>query len=71
MKNMTIYLAEIMKDSANGIDSIAARDAFDSMEKAEAFMTANNMERSKWGSDSWYSTISCDLDGTITKWEVK
>jgi hypothetical protein len=69
MKNKTIYLAKITKSRDYESDFTREMEAFEYMSDAEAFMAANNMERNSWG--DWYSTLSCDIDGSITTLEVK
>ena len=78
MKNMTIYLAEITKAVDYGTDITVEREAFDSMEKAEAFLVSCGMKTSGFGFwekaagfDSDQLTNSLDYEGYITKLEVK
>lgn len=77
MKNMTIYLAEITKtvDYVTGIghagtDITVEREAFDSMEKAEAFLISHGMKTSSVG--LWRNPINpFDYEVYITTMEVK
>ena len=72
MKNMTIYLAEITKAVDYGAltDITVEREAFDSMEKAEAFLISCGMKTS--GCGLWVNPINpFDYEGYITTMEVK
>ena len=70
MKNMSIYLAEITKAVDYGTDITVEREAFDSMEKAEAFMLSCGMKTSGFG--LWENPINpFDYEGCITTMEVK
>jgi hypothetical protein len=67
-KNKTIYLAKITKLRDYESDITLEMEAFDSLEKAEAFLKANNMVEGRFG---WTSKISMDLDASIIELEVK
>jgi hypothetical protein len=69
MKNNTIYLAKITKLKDYGSDLILDLEAFDTLEKAEAFMMENDMVRTGWG--GWEMPDAFDYEGTIDALEIK
>jgi hypothetical protein len=71
MKNMTIYLAQITKAvDYQGGRQLEEREAFATLEKAEAFMLSCGMKSIGFG--WWENPMNpFDYDGHITQLEVK
>lgn len=67
MTKTTIYLAKIIKPNDYSIDTTIELEAFDSLEKAKAFMDAMGMVEVNWG---WTSPAS-DMEGSIDILKVK
>lgn len=70
-KNNTIYLAKITKLRDYEADITLELEAFDSMDKAVAFMTENNLRPMKYCDTEFVSDISLDVEGSITTLKVK
>jgi hypothetical protein len=66
MTKTTIYLAKIIKPNDYATDTTIALEAFDTLDKAKAFMTEKGMVEVSWG---WVATDS-DLDGSIETLKV-
>lgn len=69
MKNNTIYLAKITKLKGHGSGRSFVLEAFDTLEKAKAFMMENDMVRTGWG--GWEMAGAPDYEGTIDALEIK
>jgi hypothetical protein len=67
--SMTIYLSEITKAVDYGTDITVEREAFDTMEKAEAFLISCGMKTSGFG--LWEKPTDLDCEGYITQMKVK
>jgi hypothetical protein len=61
MTNTTIYLAKIVQQNDYTLDTIVQQKAFDTLEKAQAYMTDQRMVEMRWG---WVSLESA-VEGTI------
>lgn len=67
-KNKTIYLAKITKSRDYDSDITVEMEAFDSLEKAMAFLTENGMVELSY---IWVSPTNGDIEGSITTLELK
>jgi len=67
-KNNTIYLAKITKLRDYETDLELELEAFDSLEKAMAFLTEKGMVELSY---SWVSPTNGDIEGSITTLKVK
>lgn len=64
---MTIYLAKIIKPNDYSTDTTIALEAFDTLDKAKAFLEANGMVELSWG----WMLPDGDLEGSIETLKVK
>jgi hypothetical protein len=66
---MTIYLAKITKLKDYGADLVLDLEAFNTLEKAEAFMVASGFVKNSW--DGWEKPDNYDYEGSIDELEVR
>lgn len=67
-KNTTIYLATVTKLRDYESDVTLELEAFNSLDKAKAFLMEKDLIEMTFG---WVSDTNGDIEGSITKLEVK